>query len=605
MPSEPSSGSSPHTRRLLQADAAAKDLEGSEVDALAVAWPVLSFRPTPRSKRRPAQEPNKQLASSDVQPLQPAPPAPHLPSLKESAVPADAASASSSEEEEDWSYPALDLTASQHEAAQRMQAKAAGTNVLEDNEYAPDAAAQEAHQPVHTEAPSNADSASDVSSDHEDWSYPPMQPSAPPDRRQAGLQGNGHRHDADDALSSADDNMPVSPDAPPQDAAKPRTWTAAALVRGSGSADCLQPQPAFAMHSQPTHIAQAAHLHVMFSNAAYDSARPSTGSEEDEGIQQESPEVSWQPADSLESQHDSHIASSQPPFDACLSATFQETEHDLAQLEPLVGSAAAGSLQDAAEFGCLEPTAGSHGDRGHTHDEVQISFEQPSAEQSAHLSTVGLFVHEDQAEQYAPCEPVNAPPQRPTEHNMPSNPIHSFLSHQLPSLGMLDQLIFQDECAVSHAQLSKSALPAIADSTDHTSLRLRTTSIHSEQVSREISALMPPSGESIGTWPHSKPPSLKPIAIHTPDTRGAKENGPLRQMSKMAALKHRLLPRTSSAAAHPHGSLKSASSKGNMDINTPLTPSQASIWAKVTGTRRIKAGWTPRSSPATMPKNKS
>ena len=230
--SGPSLGASPHTRRLVQADAAAKDPGGSDVDALAVAWPVLSFRPTPRSKRNPVQEGSQQPASSDLHMAQVTSPASQSPSLQ-----ADAALAGSSDDE-DWSYPALDLTASKQEAAQRMEARAADQDALEDQAHT---TIEGASQPESPEADCDAGSPSDDNSDHEDWSYPAMQSAMPAQRPQATFQLASQQTTSETAALALESVL-ETPSAASQDETRTKAWVPAAFPT---SAACLRPQPAY------------------------------------------------------------------------------------------------------------------------------------------------------------------------------------------------------------------------------------------------------------------------------------------------------------------------------------------------------------------------
>ncbi|KAK9835901.1 hypothetical protein WJX74_010572 [Apatococcus lobatus] len=378
-PSGPSGSmdTSSQARRLVQADPAAKGSEASDVDVLAVAWPVLSFRPTPRSKQTPAKEANKQAASSDLQSAQLTPPASQ--SLGPKAVArADAATVTSSDDD-DWSYPALDLTASKDEAAQRMQAMAAEEQALEYQSRAQDSVEGDL-QPGSASAVGHADLDPNDSSDHEDWSYPAMQPVVPTQRPQVTMQSDSHNPSKTSAISTLE--AAFKPDEAACNATTPEAWVHAA---SSTSAPIVQPQLASVMQHKSSFTAELPHM--MYSNAAYNSARPSTSSEEDGVSQQGTPATIWQPDGSLASPDPAQLA---PFWTAYPSESTQCTGSDSFPFSPI--DAAADKLQSLTLPGFPELSASADANASDTQLHLHVSNEHPiPMQQTAVLSRLALL----------------------------------------------------------------------------------------------------------------------------------------------------------------------------------------------------------------------
>ena len=278
----------PPTRRLVQADAGATDAQ--DMDVLAVSLPILSFRPSPRSKRRQQATTALPVPDTAQSPLSPALEA--RVEVRDAAVPVSAneGSAGSSEEDEDWSYPALDLTASRDEAAKRLQSKAVKAAVSAEFDWREESSAPAPEPAVHeamNSASADEDAASDSSSNHDNWSYPPLQPvqrQRPPaeaDERRDRVNGRSSSHVP---FSQPEDDKSIQLQRQEQSIASAPSQELSDNVAGP------VPGPTIELSSfQSTSTADPAAaeflepLHVMYSNAAFNCSRFSTSSHEYDG----------------------------------------------------------------------------------------------------------------------------------------------------------------------------------------------------------------------------------------------------------------------------------------------------------------------------------
>ena len=570
------------------------EADAADPEALAVAWPVLSFRPTPRSRRR--LEPSTPIAQPylDLPPVTPAAPT----SSHRAAAEGPVGNASGSDnDEEDWSYPALDLTASREEAARILQAKRTGAEHHQELDQAEKSDA--ATKALVTDFAASIDeAASDASSEHESWSYPPLivSPASPP--RQDLQPSNAAVSRPSSQLPTSDGLLAVPtrlPSAPLSLTASP----AAILIHGeaslgpsansTGDEIPLQGLPACSK-IQPPEGSMHDPLLVMFSNAAYLTARRSGNSEDSAGSE------GREPADGMWFDH--------TPADLSKAPAANSIDRASSRLE--LGERTLTSLQD------FELIPGSSDSAAESDPETADPFTYQADQQQQGLNRIhshsSSSTHQSLAPDPQPSSLQLTEPEAPDQSQEgqgaldyrpdgPStNPILSLLSFQLPSLASGNSAwaampmtgeaeAFRD--SISHRHVSPAELEEQPTHAEMTNLATSTEA-------------QGPASQQSTSHQHPRNPLDDPAPDHEPTSHRAPfQTGPVHQVSRLATIKARLLPRSSSAAAtRVHSQSRPASSlskapAGAAGWSPRMTKvSKASVWAGVMSNGKIKAVWS-------------
>ncbi len=594
--SDPSMRNTNPARRLMQAQAAAVAAGGTEVqdvDMLTVSLPVLSFRPTPRSKRRqpgrtePAilttlPSPGNNMAGA-TSPTTVAPPEDKL--NANASAEAEVHPASSSEEDEDWSYPALDLTASRDEASKILQMKAAAA-LASAVATAEDAEGDEGAAPLlaasterHTSAQSEdvnaeGDEASDSNSDHEIWSYPPLQhrpvPQPQPQAQDSKVQADIDRiHASLPAVKGAVPDPLLAEEQseePSEDQAAHKPSDGPADIHRGG--DVRSELPDYPSIVTPAASVQEP-LQMMYSNAAFNYSRISTSSTEYDARLHSDPseyclhhdEPPDLPVAGLGKDHmleahwnesASQCTASQKPAQDFPVSSATRTDSGSFHMEHTV--------MEAAAFDPLQLSSCEGDDRLQEPKQMTGSARLEHASLSSPLGQQ----QQQQQQQQPPTDSVNEAVQDHTgQQSGFVDPVQSLLSFQLPALE-----------PVSVAAMAKSTpgqpMPALSTLSNGDSSQAFDTYADA----------------SFGLQ----------IGIESQSTQ--QQNGyPAQPVSSLAPIKTQPPERANSAASRVYGKWKLSRILGSSPNDSPVRGKASSSSPKATSNQpsRIKAMWNPRS----------
>ena len=581
----PSSGSPmrierPPTRRLVQAEAGVGSADIPDMDMLTVTLPILSFRPTPRSKKRSqaGAEPDvsndvqKSLLQTTMQPL--------LHGTSQAALPASSASraaeagpADSSEEDEDWSYPALDLTASRDEAAKRLQSKAANAAANAEVEWRGDSqTSPSAFDASGSNAIAEDDAASDSSSNYERWSYPPLQPLPghrlqPPaeDSREA---ANGS-HDSDSSpIPDTGNALGTQPQSPEWNIA----WSAPELADNPAVFQHLGREQTLSEGFATSAAAFEEPSCVMYSNAAFNCSRHSTSSQEYDG--------------SSRAEHDNELVHDSGVADL-----------EIAQGMLVGASSHLGSRESDNEFTAHQTLADVAEDTAAAHlkqidppsifqQELDSATLNPGVHKPMPMANLILTTHTSLSQTAQPLDPT-ALQQQQQQHS----PDHEYVYVQSAPAEGEQQQYLQSSPLFQLPDNAAQELDLMADMSDHRSTQL--SSMHGPSI--------PSSGNGSEMSEGRKAPSAR-VGLKSHDNQH--QNGSSKKANApLTPVKTRQSQKANPAAGQVNGKWKLSGILGSSPVSSPVAgkPAKPLAYGRPEQANGIKALWSPRSQEKKVP----